>query len=488
MRRSKKAVERQFNSRECEEIARGIETVLQVIEPLQTAMLAHGTDKGLGDFLANWQRQLPKGGTRQFEESHHLLSRTIGLGLAKLLLQHAPDITEADAVQLTDIVSDQRFRLSDRSSVLALFASRPDLHNRSGAFAQSIAQGIRKDAYIEQRGDDYASLAEALLEMSLPEAREYYRSGLSELDKLGSNDYDLIYALLNYAAVQPGGLIRPELGHRLMNLSQTICSHEPSKFGWTLFARASAKSVGTTAATKLVRWGDQEVANFSYGLPQLACFLATEKRLSPQRAAALLTICEDHGWYEWRLGDGVADLLAIATDVDKQRSIFAVVFRKLKVEHSSGGWSSVWESLLVLAEKFPGVVSEADVDLLGRLLAESEKKRDDFNARSSSGGQLQALRPKPQRLTRRVSSACWSPNAMRRHRHRLTRLCMRSRLIRRFHISPRDASLKNCASFAFTTGALRILWRLQRPSKFRPMMPSTESETVLLLGRLPRPT
>jgi hypothetical protein len=149
--------------------------------------------------------------------------------------------------------------------------------------------------------------------------------------------------------------------------------------------------VGTTAATKLVRWGDQEVANFSYGLPQLACFLATEKRLSPQRATALLTICEDHGWYEWRLGDGVADLLAIATNVDKQRSIFAAVFRKLKVEHSSGGWSSVWESLLALGERFPGVVSEADVAALSRLLADAEKKRDDFNARSSSGGPIASI-------------------------------------------------------------------------------------------------
>lgn len=386
VRRSKKIVERQFNSRECEEISRGIETVLQVIEPLQTAMLAHESDKGLTGFLANWQRQLPKGGGRQFEEPYHLLSRTIGLGFAKLLLQHAPEITEADAAQMIDIVSDQRFKLSDRSSLLVLFASRPGLHHRSGEFAQLIAQGIRKDNYIEQRGDDYALLAEALIEMSVAEAREYYRSGLSELDKLGGNDYDLIYALLNYAAVQPGGLIRPELGHRLMNLSQTICSHEPSKFGWTLFARAGAKSVGTTAATKLVRWGDQEVADFSYGLPQLACFLATEKRLSPQRAAALLTICEDHGWHEWRLGDGVADLLSIVTDAGQRRSIFGAVFGKLKLEHSSGGWSSVWESLLALAEKFPGVASEADVAVLRRLLSEAEEKRNEFNARSSSAG------------------------------------------------------------------------------------------------------
>ncbi len=151
-------------------------------------------------------------------------------------------------------------------------------------------------------------------------------------------------------------------------------------------AKASAKSVGSTAVTKLVRWKDQDVADFSYGLPQLVCSLATEKRLAPHRAAALLTICKDHGWYDWRLGDGLADLLALATNVDEQRSIFSVVFRKLKVEHSSGGWPSVWESLLALSEKFPGVVSEVDVASLRRLWADAEKKRNDFNARSSSGG------------------------------------------------------------------------------------------------------
>jgi hypothetical protein len=358
-------------------------------------MLAHGNDKGLGDFLAKWQRLLPKGVTRQYEEPHHLLSTMIGLGLAKLLLRHASDVTEADAIQLVDIVSDQRFNLSDRTSVLALLASRPSLHVRSGVFAQSITEGIRKDDYVEQRGNEYASLAEALLAMSVSEAREYYRNGLSELDKLGSNDYDLIYAILNYAAAQPGGLIRPELGHRLMNLSQTICAHDSSKFGWTLFAKASAKSVGSTAVTKLVRWEDQDVADFSYGLPQLVCSLATEKRLAPQRAAAMLTICKDHGWYDWRLGDGLAELLALATNADEQRNIFSVVFRKLKVEYSSGGWPSVWESLLALSEKFPGVVSEVDVATLRRLWADAEKKRNDFNARSSSGGPAASIGAQP---------------------------------------------------------------------------------------------
>ncbi len=384
MKQIKKETESQFDNRECQEIARGIEVVLQLIKPIQALMMAPGNDKGFGEFLNNWQLQLPKVSSRQWDEPHDLLSKTIGLGLAKLLLRHTLDVAEADAAQLIDIVSDERFTLNSRSSVLALLTSRPKLHARSGIFARSIAEGIRKDDYIEQRGEDYALLAEALLEMSVAEAREYYRSGLSELDKLGSNDYDLIYAILNYAAAQPGGHIRPDLGQRLMNLSQTICSHDSSKFAWALFARASSKSVGTTAATKIVRWSDQDVAEFSYGLPQLVCSLAAEKHLSPRRAAAVLILCKDHGWHEWRIGDGLADLLAVATGIDEQQSIFTTVFNKIKSEHSNGGWPSVWESLLALAEKFKGVASDSDIAALRALLAAAEEEREASNARSLS--------------------------------------------------------------------------------------------------------
>jgi hypothetical protein len=211
-KRSKKAVESQFNSRECQEIARGIETILQVIEPLQTSMLADANNKGFKNFLHHWQCQLPTGVMRRFEEAHQLLCRVVGLGFAKLLLRHEANVVESDATQLKEIISDQRFTLRDRLNVLALFSGKPGLQAWSGTYAQLIAESIRKDDYIERRGEDYASLAEALFCMSIVEAREYYRNGLAELDKLGSNDYDMIYAILHYAAAQPGGPIRPVLG------------------------------------------------------------------------------------------------------------------------------------------------------------------------------------------------------------------------------------------------------------------------------------
>ena len=169
-----------------------------------------------------------------------MLGRTVGFGFAKLLRQHAPSISDSEADEVIDVLSRPRFLLREKASVLSLIAGKDRLHSRAGALAQSMVDEIRKDDQTDQRGDDYAALAEALLEMSVPEARLYYRNGLAELDKLGSGDYDLIYAILHYAAAQPGGCIRPELGHRLMNLSQTIITHDSHKFGWSLFGTACA--------------------------------------------------------------------------------------------------------------------------------------------------------------------------------------------------------------------------------------------------------
>ena len=121
--------------------------------------------------------------------------------------------------------------------------------------------------------------------MSDDEARAYYLRGLAQLDQMGGDDYQLIDTCLYYAAEQEGGCVDPALSHRLMNLCQTAFQYEPRKFGWTLFARASASSIGLPAIYKLIRWADQDVAEFSYGLPQLVCFLAKSGHLDARRAA-----------------------------------------------------------------------------------------------------------------------------------------------------------------------------------------------------------
>ncbi|WP_349963018.1 NACHT domain-containing protein [Rhizobium sp. ZPR3] len=387
----KKGLQAKFSDREADEISEAVELALSLLRPIEEAVLSRKgvTEATVTAFMSVWRKWLRNDVHWQTERSADLLARTAGLGCLDILLTHAPKVAITQAEEITTILSTGRFSVSEKINVLTELARNNDLHEVAGRFAQTIAEQIRQDDNIDQRGEYYADLAAALIPMSVDEAREYYRQGLAQLDQMGGESYDQIYSLLHFAAVQSGGFLAPQLGQRLMNLCQTIISHEPSKFGWTLFARAAAKSIGFPAVLKLIRWHDQDVSQLSYGLPQLACFLAENGHLDPRRAAFILTICEDHGWWDWKSGEAVSQLLQMSSLSD-QRRIFSTILEKLKIEHSFGGWPSLWEGYLATATKFPNLITSDEITELEALKAESQRKQDEFNDRSKSSHEFLA--------------------------------------------------------------------------------------------------
>lgn len=378
---------RLFDDQDCRNISSGIELILALVRPIEAALFARHqiSSECWVDFLAIWRTRLRPHAHRAAEDPSDLLCRTAGVELARLLLTHADEISEADAEPLLELIANNRFTIPQKTSILALMAERPALHDLAGRFACQITDHIGRDDYIEQRGESFAELATSLISMSIEEAREYYRQGLSQLDKMGSNDHDLIYSLLYYASKQRGGLVQPALAQRLLNLCQTISHDEPSKFGWTSFGRAAANSIGLSAVHKLLRWDDQDVADFSYGLPQLVCSLAKKGTLDARRAVFLLSICEDHGWHDWRVGDGLKDLLEAAEPAHR-RPIFLTVLNKLKNDHPFGAWPSLWESLLEVTNTFAEVSTEEDRQALSLLIAEAKRERDEYNNRNKFHG------------------------------------------------------------------------------------------------------
>lgn len=374
-----------FSDSECENISRGIELARQLTRPIEDAALSRRSlsDASVSDFLDAWSKHLRKGVHWRAEVAADFLIRTVGLGCTHILLDHAPVISEDQARTIVSLISSGRFSVRQKTSVLGKLAQRPGLHELVGEFAQHIAEQIGQDDDIGQRGGAYADLAASLVSMSIDEARDYYRQGLAQLDQLGGESYEQIYSLLRFASVQQGGLLKPALSHRLMNLCQTIVRNEPSKFGWTLFARAAANSIGFPAIAKIVRWHDQDVAKLSYGLPQLACFLARNGHLDPRRAAFVLMICEDHSWWDWRSSDGVADLLKLS-DPGDQRRIFLAIIEKLRARYPFGAWSSLWEGCLQTGNQFPTALTNEEREAIEQLRVEAKGKEDEFNSRDRS--------------------------------------------------------------------------------------------------------
>jgi hypothetical protein len=393
----KKQNQARFSDREHEGISNGIELALKLTRPIGDAVLLGKslTSASVSDFLDGWGKHLHEGMHLRAESAADLLVRTVGLGCVRILLNHAPTISADQAKTLISLISSGRFFVQQKIDVLGLLAQRPDLHAHAGEFAQHVAEQIRQDDNIGQRGDSYVELAASLVSMSVDEAREYYRQGLAQLDQMGGESYEQIYSLLHFASAQQGGYLKPALGQRLMNLCQAIVRDEPRKFGWTLFARAASKSIGFPAIAKLVRWHDQDVADLSYGLPQLACFLAKNGMLDPRRAAFVLTICEDHGWWDWSSGDGVADLLNLSGAAD-QRRIFMAIIAKLRAEHPFGAWHSLWDGYLETGNQYPNAITTEEREAIERLRTEAKRKQDESNSRNNSSTDFLTVQtPKP---------------------------------------------------------------------------------------------
>jgi hypothetical protein len=386
-KRRKPEKRKQFSRHEQDDILKGAACVLRLVKPVETALLSKAalSNYVLAAFLTVWKSTLRPDIHRGGKTGRDNVARHVGIGLARILLRHSETVEKKEAEDLLEIIGENRFPLGDKLSVLALIARRPNLADVAGAYAATISSDIVKDDYIEQRGESYRDLAGSLLPMSIGEAQQYYALGLAQLDQMGGDDFDLIYSVLHYAEEQPGGFVKPELSHRLMNLCQTIFQHEPSKFGWTLFGRAASSSIGFPAIHKLIRWDDQDVVDYSYGLPQLACYLAKAGHLDARRAAVLLTVCEDHGWHEWQVGKGLHDLLSIA-DSEDRAAIFSLVTGKLSQEHSFGGWEGLWESLLGCMDAFEEINEEGLRNHFQRQREAARRRRDNENAKNNYSG------------------------------------------------------------------------------------------------------
>jgi hypothetical protein len=387
-----------YNSVERDEIADSIELALVLTQPVQDAILSKQPISAatIDAFLDVWKSKTRSNVHWRSETSVDLQCRTLGLAYVGVLFTYAADVTLERARAIVDLVSAGRFARYQKLRVLAHLARRPPLHSLAGEFARRISEQIKEDENIGSRGEGYADLAKALVPMSVDEAREYFRQGLSQLDQVGGEDYQQIYSLLHYGVVQPGGELSPAAAQRLMNLCQAIAHDEPSKFGWTLFGRSAANSIGFAAIAKLIRWKDQDVAELSYGLPQLVCCLAKKRKLSPLRAALLLTLCKDHGWWDWQVGEGISDLLDVCEPTDR-KNIMDVVLGKLRAEHADGAWPTLWESLLKVEGEYPGTLSEGDRAVIEQTRAFAKQKQDELNSRNRSSNDF--LAPNPERPT-----------------------------------------------------------------------------------------
>ena len=176
---------------------------------------------------------------------------------------------------------------------------------------------IEHEDDVETRASLYADLARAMLPVSTSEADAYFRSGLEQLDSIGSGDYNFTNELLLFASSIKGQELSEKEFHTLTNICELNMSYDESKFPWGEFGAAMSRISGLRGLAKLSRWHDREKISLEYTLLPYLTALLRDGKISPSYALALNRLAAPVELWEVNTRD-LAEALHKQSPLDKQ--------------------------------------------------------------------------------------------------------------------------------------------------------------------------
>ena len=172
--------------------------------------------------------------------------------------------------------------------VIATVASRSRFGVISGEQAVRARSLIEREDDVNTRAVLFAELARAILPVSADEAAEYFRTGLEQLDAIGSGDYDFTNTLLHFASAIKGDELPEKDFHTLTNICElNMPYNEEEKFTWATFGTAMSKTAGPRGLAKISRWHDRGKISLEYTLLPYLTALARDGKIDPEDALAL---------------------------------------------------------------------------------------------------------------------------------------------------------------------------------------------------------
>lgn len=244
--------------------------------------------------------------------------------------------------------------------LVACLAKRADLHELAGKTARHAWSLIEREDDVAQRSTLCAQLSRAIMPASFQETASYFRSGLEQMDVIGSGDYEFTNELLLLAAATNGAELADAEFHTLSNLCE-LNMYDTDKFPWVAFSFGLSRTSGLKTLARLGRWDDREKASLDYTLlPYLAALIEDDK-IDPAIAVALLQLsdpAEHHG-----CGTGELAKLIESKRHPNSRSVIAELLQQFLRNHPRGYMAETFAALGEVARRNLGKDAEESVYL-----------------------------------------------------------------------------------------------------------------------------
>lgn len=223
-----------------------------------------------------------------YEQQFNYFFQRLGTHMAVFALWARSDLKAASVKALLKHLHEQQY-LSPETliEVIAVISIRGRFHVTAGGEAVKAKTLIEREDDVATRASLYAKLARAILPVSPPDATEYFRIGLEQLDAIGSGDYDFTNELLLFASSVKGDELDEKDFHTLMNICELNMSYEEEKFPWAAFATAMSRTSGLRGLAKLSRWHDRGKITLDYTLLPYLTALVGDEKIAPEDALAL---------------------------------------------------------------------------------------------------------------------------------------------------------------------------------------------------------
>jgi hypothetical protein len=174
--------------------------------------------------------------------------------------------------------------------IIAILSKRPDLHELAGKTAMKAKTQIEREDEVSSRASLFGQLSRVIMPASLEETASYFRSGLEQMDAIGSGDYQFTNELLLFAAELLGDELEESDFHTLSNICELNMPSDEEKFPWVAFARGLVATSGCKTLAKLGRWDDRDKVSLDYTLLPYLSALIEQDKIDPSIAIGLLRV------------------------------------------------------------------------------------------------------------------------------------------------------------------------------------------------------
>ena len=349
---------------------------LKFLQPLRD-LLASPSGRANGHFVAlikTWtefrrnEGRYKAGGFNAFYD-------LFGQKLLLFSLAARPDLT-ADVVMLFIQEAEKGgFAASTLIEIVHILARRAAMHEIAGTLAKTASHMIEKDDDINSRSRDYSQLSRAILPASKDDAIKYFRTGLGQMDIVGSGDYEFINGLLGFCGAIHGETIGEKDFHTFTNLCE-LNMYEAGKYDWYAFGRALAKIAGFAGIAKLTRWDDRAKVPLEWSLMPFLAALVKDKKMAADLAVCLLRLCNPVSTWGFDFGDFTK--LICENTVDSQKQLATELLTQFKKNHPSLPMSGIIEKLISICEPILGLDS-LELEAFTLLKKHSERTVHEYN-------------------------------------------------------------------------------------------------------------